>query len=65
MLAFHVYKELSKQIRFEGRGLEVSPSILNAARVLSPSVPAYQYPYFKGGFHEDTLHLSRGQYGNA
>lgn len=64
MISFDACKTRNKQylpvsVQFGGRHLatKTNPDILNAARVLSPSVPVYQYPstYFHGAFPDALL----------
>lgn len=52
---------LSGRAFFGGRGFlggsDENPAFINAARALSPSVPAYKYPIFHQ--EKDSLELSR------
>lgn len=64
MFPFQVYRKLVQEqlpgsVRFAGSqlGPKADPSFLNAARVLSPSVPAYEYPSFQGGLFKDSFQL--------
>jgi hypothetical protein len=52
-----IKQHFSAQARFGRQLAKANPDILNAARVLSPSVPVYKYPspYFHGLFQESLL----------